>query len=134
MTSIIPDHNPTALPRQRLAAVALARLLIMPLPEVASWRIGGICDLPKVSSLSGHLPHTRLDVQRTRLHQWAAVLDNAAWSIDPWAGDNPGGELRVRGSFMDCQVEVWIGLTAEQVALGVSVLAELDEQPAGGAR
>ncbi|MEV4174042.1 hypothetical protein [Nonomuraea sp. NPDC049709] len=116
-----PPPEPPARHKQQLAAATLAHLLTLPLPEVWEWRIR----VGREAPLFGQLPPTSLDVLRVWLHQWAAALTDPTWRIVPF--DDGSGRLSVRGLFFGTVVEVWDGITAEQVVMGVDALSELDE-------
>lgn len=126
--TIIPDTaRPSARHTQQLAAATLAHLLTYPLPDIATWRIAADSE----ALLTGQFHADGFDVNRMRMQQWATVLTEPTWQIKRYR--KGGGRLSVRGLFLGTLVEVWDGITEEQCAMDPGVLAEVDEQPAGGA-
>ncbi|MGP3917629.1 hypothetical protein [Nonomuraea sp. 10N515B] len=108
---------PTMRHRQQIAAAALANLLTHPVPDSFSWHInreGVIEAMPAVGP--------SLDVTRVILHQWAALLDDAQWSVKPHSETRR--RLIVEGTWIGQKVRIW-----ELIPIDGPDLAELSARP-----
>lgn len=103
--------------RQRDAALAAGSILALPLPG-----IGGVY-IDYSGNLSVNLLGDSLDRARLELHQFAAILDDPKWTLDPHLKGQK--KLQVAGTHQGVRVEIWKLLDG----LGSVTVAELSASP-----
>jgi hypothetical protein len=108
---------PTSRHRHQIALAAAANLFTRPVPDAFTVRI----TYDHVIDIMPRGLHS-LDSIRIALHQWAALLENAQWSVKPHTGEHR--MLAVEGTWLGQKVKVW-----KLIPIDGPGLAELSTPP-----
>ncbi|MFB4273080.1 hypothetical protein [Nonomuraea sp. GTA35] len=108
---------PTRRHRQQIALAAAANLFTYPVPDTFSMRVTNEFVIEILPAGLGSL-----DLIRINLHQWAAQLDDAQWTLKPHSEEQR--MLAVEGTWLGQKVKVW-----KLIPLDGPDLAELSARP-----